>query len=319
MVLLCHIVGLNSLAKQLFIEFITQIDKNKEIVVRDLDEISLKVIKSKTTIQWKYELETKINNLLKMHTNKKVIFVGLCTNYQDLRIRVNIGTVNKFFVSIDPLLNAKQTIKYNITNHVQQIINGDFPLDHLDHKFLIKQYDTIHRLYSNKNMAYKLKSYDSIKKWCEIMISNYHILDYDFQNVTLAIIATTAKFTNYIYKGFHNEQLNLERIFNAQKKYLYAYPTKWMALFSMIDKQPNILKGIQFVNNKRIIYIKELKKNVFNNLPKICNFYYVETKFMDKKGYRYVSDKKLKIIKSHVVTDILSELKKDGVDVIYFK
>ena len=192
------------------------------------------------------------------------------------------------------------------------------PLDYLDHKFIIDQYNTVSKLYSNKTMSYKFKTYESIKKWCELMISNYHILDYDFKNVTLAIIATTAKFTNHIYKGFHNEHLNLEKIFNQQRKYLYAYPTKWMSIFAMLDKQQNILKGIKFVNNRRIIYIKELKKNAFEHLPKKCNMYYIETKYMNKKGYRYVSDQKLKINKSYVVTDIIKELKNDGVEIIRY-
>lgn len=322
MVLICHIVGLNNLIKQDFITFIDELNNkcSGDIIVRDLDEISQSIHKPDIDkFIWKSEFERKVNNIRKLYTNKKLIFIGLCTYYRDLRIRTTVCTNNKFFVNLDSKENAKQIVKYNITKYLVQIINGNFPLQYLDHNFIKNQREKLMSLYVN--MGYKLKTHESIKKWCEIMLSNYDTLNSDQNNDEPIIVGSTIKYNEYIYKKTINEALrnDLRDILQSRSNYTVGFKSKWMALFSVVGAKDKIMKGITFNDKGKVVYLKEIVSDGFSLLRRNCYIYYVDPADMDKDGYRYISRNKVKIIRREYIYNILDELEREGVIFIYFE
>jgi len=186
---ICHIVGFNEKIKNKFIE---EIDDN--IITKDLDDISQKIINSKQLIninnkiedykkrknnnrkilekeyneKWKIIFNKKIDNICKKNKGKNIIFIGLTTHHKNIRMRIKINTVNTFLCKTNFLVNAKETIEYNLDNYRKYIINGSFPIKYLDCEFLTKQHEKINNVY--KSFGYIEKSYGMIQKWIKTNI-----------------------------------------------------------------------------------------------------------------------------------------------------
>jgi hypothetical protein len=178
--LTCHIVGLNPISKKEMIEFL-----NKKIFNPiDLDEINsaiitdeqmntlfkqyeklkekkndtFKEIDKKMTMFW----ENKFLELLsdKVKIDKKNILIGQTNHYRVLNKKINLNTPNKFYIK-EKQDDIKKYIEYNLNTHHDDIINGKFPIEHLDFEYLSKKTETIAQTYI-KN-GYLEKNYDQVK------------------------------------------------------------------------------------------------------------------------------------------------------------
>jgi hypothetical protein len=78
--------------------------------------------------------------------DKKNILIGQSNHYKYLTRKINLNTPNKFFItSTDD--DIKKIIQYNLENYKDDIINGNFPLEYLDVKFLSKKKQAINQAY----------------------------------------------------------------------------------------------------------------------------------------------------------------------------
>jgi hypothetical protein len=179
--LTCHIVGLNPFAKKDIINFL-----NKKIFNPiDLDEINKNIINDdnmnlmfnqyeklknnkndkfkdidkKMTMYWENKFLELLGDQIKI--DKKNILIGQTNHYKNLNKRINLNTSNKFYINEKDDIDIKKHIEYNIDTYRDDIINGDFPCEYLNHDFLKKKRENIFQIY--KKAGYLEKNYDQIK------------------------------------------------------------------------------------------------------------------------------------------------------------
>ena len=187
--LTCHIIGLNPIPKKELIETV-----NKKIFnLIDLDEINEQILKDdnmnamfksyqklKDSKNDKFkELDKKMSNywenkyleLLgeKVKLDRKNILIGKNNHYKSFSKRIDLNTVNKFYIK-NTEDEIKDLIKYNIENYKDDIVNGIFPIEYLDYKYLSKRKDISINNY--KKAGYLEKDYEQIKNILKLLEDN---------------------------------------------------------------------------------------------------------------------------------------------------
>jgi hypothetical protein len=179
-ILTCHIIGLNPYSKKELIDSLNTTIFNPI----DLDDINEKIIKEDTmNLMFKSyqkmkdskndkfkELDKKMTNywenkyleLLgeKVKLDKKNILIGKNTHFKFLSKRINLNTINKFYIK-NSEDEVRKLIKYNLEIYKDDIINGIFPIEYLDYNYLSKKKDTSINFY--KKAGYLEKDYEQIK------------------------------------------------------------------------------------------------------------------------------------------------------------
>jgi hypothetical protein len=184
--LTCHIVGLNPVAKN---KLINTLDK-KTFNTIDLDDINqtilldkhmdtlfkqytklkehkndkFKEIDKKMSFFW----ESKFLDIIaeKIKPDRKNILIGQNNHYRYLARRVNLQTSNKFVVPPTEQ-DIKDLIAHNLENHKNDIINGSFPIELLDHEFLMKKWNGISDAY--KKTGYLEKDFEQIEQILKLL------------------------------------------------------------------------------------------------------------------------------------------------------
>jgi hypothetical protein len=183
----CHIIGLNPYSKK---EFINSIN-NKIFNVVDLDLVNQQILqhpdldkmyqqfeKLKATKNDKYkELDKRMSDFweknflesvqLKIKDKKMNILLGQNNHYKSIKKRINIDCTNKFIIKGEMNDDIKSLIKYNLENHKDDIINGNFPLEYLNFDYLLKKKEAIDSTY--KKLGYIEKSMDQIKNMMKLI------------------------------------------------------------------------------------------------------------------------------------------------------
>jgi hypothetical protein len=177
----CHIIGFNPYSKK---DFIEQLNK-KIFNIIDLDSINQEILrnpqldkmhkqyqklKSDKNDKFK-EVDKKMSqfweknfseNVQSSINEKKInILIGQNNHYKSLNKRINIECTNKFIVKSDINDDVKSWIKYNLDTYKEDIIEGIFPLDHLNYDFLYKKSIAIETTY--KKIGYIEKSLTQLK------------------------------------------------------------------------------------------------------------------------------------------------------------
>lgn len=158
--IICHIVGLNPNQK---LELKNYISKDNNFNLIDLDSLNDEILnddemqnmfksfsKYKKSKNDKYkEIDKKMNkfwedSLIKkvvnsLPTKKKSILVGKNHHYRILSKRINFLVSCKFIIDSNLKEEVKMTIKSNLEEYKNDIINGVFPLQFLDFKSQIKK------------------------------------------------------------------------------------------------------------------------------------------------------------------------------------
>ena len=158
--IICHIVGLNPEDKQKIIEMCSKIKRYNLI---DLDDINNKVLNDdemnklfknysklkkskndkykdldkKMTKYWEENMVKKVYDLIPV--KKKTILIGKNHHYRLLSRKVNFLVSNKFFIDSNCKEEVKKGIKYNLSTHHDDIINGTFPVEFIDYKHQLKK------------------------------------------------------------------------------------------------------------------------------------------------------------------------------------
>ena len=84
----------------------------------------------------KYWEDNMIKNVYDSITSKKKsILIGKNHHYRLLSKKVQFDVSNKFILDNNLKDEVKETIKHNLLNHHEEIINGTFPVQFLDYKF----------------------------------------------------------------------------------------------------------------------------------------------------------------------------------------
>ena len=287
---ICHIIGLNSQLKK------NLDDLKNDFNIIDLDIINQKIvsdnylnnlyerfeklkkekndkykdIEKKMTIYWESEFYKQINEIAT--EKKKNIFIGSNTHYKLSTKRINLNT--------------------NLDMYRDQIINGQFPLEYLDTKFLIKKKETL--ISSYKKLGYNEKTFEEIinilKTFCktedknELWISLKEPYNVDtkiypkdnnaivaYSQPEFAIIDSFSFSDDEIQTTISNDSLSIKEIKEnsltklKKKRYLY-----------MVDKT-NFLpfendENKYFSQSPILIKCKEKIENVYDYL-KISNVY----------------------------------------------
>jgi hypothetical protein len=270
--LTCHIVGLNPISKKELLETLN----NKIFNSIDLDEINELILKDenmntmfksyqklKDTKNDKFkELDKKMSNywenkyleLLgeKVKLDKKNILIGKNTHYKSFNKRINLNTINKFYIK-NTEEEVKNLIRYNIDNYKDDIVNGIFPIEFLDYKYLSKKKDASINNY--KKVGYLEKDYDQVKNILKLLEDNI----IDIPGLWIAL------------KDPYNLGSKIHPIKNDK---ILAYIDPNMALLGSFNfKKEELKKNF----NGKEIKIKELKAQALDKL-KTKRFLYLVNK-----------------------------------------
>lgn len=338
--LIYHIVGSNCYYKREFIEYI----KNLDVNFYDLDVISNKInnkkllkkcisIKNvtaraaayrKIAYLWRNKMKKALDLILNQFSkNKKpIIIIGLNVYSRNRNINIDIPTTHKLFYN--PVIQdyVKQTIKFNITEYMKDIMEGTFPLKYIDHTFVKKQREIIMDIYKQKTYKFIspneimniLQPFNKITALTNIDLhpqhGQYKLIKNEPNKILLTdtdeilYITSTARYENKISKMDTDiaEMLDHEMV--------YAYPEKWMAL---VTTNKILTKGDVELG---INYIKQKFKQSLDKL-KICGYIYIVDKnAFTQIGLRYKSNSDIQILRREYVSDIYEELQKCQIKII---
>jgi hypothetical protein len=310
-----HIVGLNNEYKEDFISQLKKKENNINYTFIDIDDITQKItnetkmsklyeeyekvklsedkVKIKNmsitiNTEWARELQSKLNKLINEKDND-IILIGLTTsviNNGQPKIHIDLPTNYKFIVDIDLTENAKQIVKNNLKEYKNQIINGTFPLEFLDLKFLIKRREQLNQIYIKS--LYILRKVDDIIKFLKEHIPN----------------AEKVK-SKKLYYASHNE---ITKFITDKNALLFDDEIKAIL---------ELFKLSEFVYEKGDSgdkIIKETVKNSLKDLEKDCHLYEItDLKDVFFDGDNFKNNKKLKINKNTYLESVYTSLSSFGV------
>ena len=297
-----HIAGITELYKNDLIEKLKKLKmfvicdldletekiyKNKEILskIKELDKVTLakkKKLEGEISTIWKDKLEDCINKTIKENQNSfALIFVGNTLNIKHMKCKVLIPSVcgNKFFLKVNLKENAQEIIRFNLKKYHDDIVNGEFPLDYIKLEYLINSRETLQNGYQKLN--YNICPLEKIYTFFDTGINE--------------------KKPEVLYVVLPNEYAKDILC----KKKVYAFTEDWIALSSIVT-------GIERGYTDGMPYVKEKTKGSFKKLHIPCYIYVVpSTNFLNESNSKFYqnANKKIKIIKSLYIEDILNKLK----------
>lgn len=256
----CHILGLCSLDKTAFIDFCKF---DSKIVIHDFNDINENYIaQSKYDSsnamhdhkEWRQYMEQHLMSLFIRDSKKIIILLGYPIHYNDKRIEIVINSKIKCFVKVTDHHYTTQTIMNNITLYQDSIVNGEFPLDYLNPIFLLKNRQTLIKMFPQ----YGLKSIDRIYNIIRLNIAKEN----ELKSLKTLYCTHADKFDIFI---------------PASSRGIDAYTEDWLSLVGFSTrtigrKQNGIIKG--YKKNKP--YIKEALPQAFNALNRSAYLYTVE-------------------------------------------
>lgn len=272
--LTCHIIGINSKNKKKFNEKINK----KEFNIIDLDIINqniiadefldklyksfvklkedkndkYKEIDKKMTNFWENKFNEKLNQ--ELSEKKKNIFIGMNSHYKISSKKISLETKNNFIVKSDPNEEIKLIIENNLDTNRLNIINGNFPLEYLNHDFLTKKREALLNTYIKS--GYLEKSLDDI-------IIILQALENDNS-------------TNELWISM-KQPYNLNSKIHPKNNITYAYNDPTIALIESFDFDENELeKNLVTENDTTSLSIKEIKPKCLEKLKNKRFLYQVD-------------------------------------------
>ena len=245
---------------------------------------------------WKNKINYYILNLINStNPKKKIILLGYCNFFKNIRIFINIQTNIKIFLNIIPNDNfIKDIITYNLDNYRQDIINGIFNLDLLNSSYLYKKREITTNIYIKNN--YDLKNWDQIIKLLSINLQSYD----------------TPSVLYYASKINYDKKINLKKII--------AYSDDWIALVSGIGDK-NLIKGYHNDDENKP-FVQEITKDSLKLLNDYIFLYIFNTTtqfspiFTKNYIYKYETNKPIPIFQKIKITNILKTLKEKGIKIV---
>lgn len=256
-------------------------DQNlSKLNIKQINNI-IKKIDQKMNLYWKVNFENAINNLISK-IDKLVIVIGYNTYFKNHKIYVNINTNHKYIKKVNLIDHAKNVVSTNLKEYYEDIINGDFPLEYLNHQMIIKKRNNLVIQY--QKMEYQLDTINNIINAIEI--------------------AYNTDIPNMLY--FASKENFNKKIMLKQNK-IIAYEDQWIALISALSNN-NISKGYSSSGQP---YVK-CNPSILN-IP-IYLYLITDTKSFSpiptkNKLYKYQSAKQLTIDKKVLIDNIYNKLK----------
>jgi hypothetical protein len=232
-------------------------------------------------LYWKFNFDNAINNLISK-IDKLIIFIGYNTYFKNHKIFVNINTNHKYIKKVNLIDHAKNVVSTNLKEYYEDIINGVFPLEYLNHQMIIKKRNNLVIQY--QKMEYQLDTINNIINAIEI--------------------AYNTDIPNMLY--FASKENFNKKIMLKQNK-IIAYEDQWIALISALSNN-NISKGYSSSGQP---YVK-CNPSILN-IP-IYLYLITDTKSFSpipskNKLYKYQSAKQITIDKKIFIDNIYDKLK----------
>lgn len=256
-------------------------DQNlSKINIKQINNV-IKKIDQKMNLYWKANFDNAINNLISK-IDKLVIVIGYNTYFKNHKIYVNINTNHKYIKKVNLIDHAKNVVSTNLKEYYEDIINGDFPLEYLNHQMIIKKRNNLVIQY--QKMEYQLDTINNIINAIEI--------------------AYNTDIPNMLY--FASKENFNKKIMLKQNK-IIAYEEQWIALISALSNN-NISKGYSSSGQP---YVK-CNPSILN-IP-IYLYLITDTKSFSpiptkNKLYKYQSAKQITIDKKILINNIHEKLK----------
>jgi len=256
-------------------------DQNlSKLNIKQINNI-IKKIDHKMNLYWKFNFDNAINNLISK-IDKLIIFIGYNTYFKNHKIFVNINTNHKYIKKVNLIDHAKNVVSTNLKEYYEDIINGVFPLEYLNHQMIIKKRNNLVIQY--QKMEYQLDTINNIINAIEI--------------------AYNTDIPNMLY--FASKENFNKKIMLKQNK-IIAYEDQWIALISALSNN-NISKGYSSSGQP---YVK-CNPSILN-IP-IYLYFITDTKSFSpipskNKLYKYQSAKQITINKKVLIDNIHDKLK----------
>jgi nicotinamide mononucleotide adenylyltransferase len=256
-------------------------DQNlSKLNIKQINNI-IKKIDHKMNLYWKFNFDNAINNLISK-IDKLIIVIGYNTYFKNHKIFVNINTNHKYIKKVNLIDHAKNVVSTNLKEYYEDIINGVFPLEYLNHQMIIKKRNNLVIQY--QKMEYQLDTINNIINAIEI--------------------AYNTDIPNMLY--FASKENFNKKIMLKQNK-IIAYEDQWIALISALSNN-NISKGYSSSGQP---YVK-CNPSILN-IP-IYLYFITDTKSFSpipskNKLYKYQSAKQIIINKKVLIDNIHDKLK----------
>lgn len=322
--ILCHIVGMDDLTMNEFIDKIAH--KYHDTCVINLEKITQQVNKNfdfdshdkknlheciTVNQKWKKKVNAVLNRKIKSLGTKSAILLGQSDHYKNADLNIDIKTDNRFIFDSANIIES--IIGNNIDKYRNFIISGKFPLKYLDFNFVEQKHNKL--IVKYKKMNYIKKSPTTLDKWLDIKIFGHidKAVDNNFINL---YVASNTLYDSEISSDIPNIKRprgGIDNFFGKDNSgRTTAYKHKWMALLSSIPSiNKYVKKGYAEYKNEIHPYIAEKTVGGFDKLKRECYLYVVDKNTFDCDKYKYkaFSDNKVVIKEKEHINNIYNELK----------
>jgi hypothetical protein len=319
--IICHIVGLNKVSKQIIIDNFV---KSTQLNIVDIDELNELLFENNSTLKqldkdinnlknlkknqklnnneketfkfnikkfhklWKSEFNSELQNYIST-LNKKIIIIGNSNIYNNFKIFCKINSKLKYILKIDYDEHCENIIIHNLENFKNDIIKGYFPIEYISKQSLVQKRKELENFYENH--GYCLQTNDKI-----IFTIKSNLTKYNNLNIPI-----------HLY--YSSNELCKNKLYPFKGQSLIAYSDDAISLIALFHN--SIL-----INNE--LKIHYLDKNLLNKplyLYKIASNNFIKYDGFDSK--LYITSQYAKIIKTIEIKDIISILKHKGYCISY--
>jgi hypothetical protein len=267
--------------------------QSKQFVTKSKD------IERKMSIYWKNKMNFYILDTINSNSpTKKIILLGYCNFFKNIRIFIPIQTNTKIFYSIASDIDfIKDIVRSNLDNSRESIISGTYNLDLINPIILTKKREITAGIYG-KN-GYTLKSWDGIIK----------LLGLSLQNYSIPQVLYFASQTDY------NKKIPLNKTI--------AYSDDWIAIISAF-KTKALVKGYEDDNPDKP-FVQEVEKAGLDILSSPVYLYAITNTSLfvpiitKNYIYKYETTRPVQICEKIQILNVGKKLKEIGVKLIGLK
>jgi len=274
-------------------------DSNLTKLQQKQETSKFKDLDRRMNIYWKTKIQKMIDHADKLHSNP-VILIGYSTYFKNTKITIDIKTSLKFFQKVQLEDHARNLVEMNLDNYREEIIDGVFPLDYLNHDTIIKKRNALTTQY--RKMGYQIDTINNIMN-------------------SIFIAATTKPPVKLYYA-------TMETVTDTKKKLpivdgrLVAYSEDWLAIVAALtNNNTGIIKG--FSNGRP--FIKENIENAFQTLNKPIDLYLIQTTdnfapiASKNTVYKYQTAKPTTITSKLYIDNAMDKLQDINIQIIPYK
>lgn len=255
-----------------------------------------KSIEKEMDLFWYNNLNDFIMDTIKYNREKRIIFIGDNNHFRHLSKKVEIPCGNRFYLSVNEREYCLEMVKGYLNNYYEDIINNEFPLNFLDHKYIIEKRKRVNKMFNS--WGYLDKNDDDIMEFLDLSLNEKKM-----------------ELLDYVYYGSKMPYYSGSEIHPDKGKNLMGYSNAWDAIFSLVPKSSKIEYGVK----EGVPYIEEKVLGGFNKLKFKGYLYRLDTGTFipnsKKDGNKFKSSLPAKILKKEKFYSITSICRKHNIDV----